>query len=109
MKKTLTAIALFTALAAETSGAQAVFETNPMHIGRNEGLQTYYYYFGSNCCGSTIADRGGRPCGPTCAPAAPCETCAPISINIPMEERCVPCPQPCDPCGSGWGILPWNW
>lgn len=114
MKKTLTAIALFTALAGVTSGANArgVFEGNPMHVGRSEGLQNYYYYFGSNCCGSTVADRGGRPCAaPACAPAAPtCDTCPPINIVVPMEERCAPCPQPCDPCGGGMGgILPWNW
>ena len=106
MKKTLTAIALFTALAATISGAEAgVYETGPMHIGRSEGLQNYYYYFGSNCCGSTIAGRGGRPC-PTAAPAAPtCDVCPPITVPVCMEERCAPC---CDPCSS-WSWLPWNW
>ena len=112
MKKTLTAIALLTALAAGTSGANARggydFEANPMHIGHNEGLQNFYYYFGSNCCGSTIADRGGRPCGPIAAPAPTCNTCPPINACVEMEQRCSPCPAPCDPCGgSGW--LPWNW
>ena len=101
MKKTLTAIALFAGLAAVAPSANAA-----LHVGHNEGLQNYYYYFGSNCCGSTISDRGGRPCGPVAAPcAAPCETCAPIQVRVEMQEMCAPCPKPCDPCDGGW----FNW
>ena len=99
MKKTLTAIALFTALTAGISGAKA-----NLHVGHNEGLQNYYYYFGSNCCGSTVADRGGRPCAaPACAPT--CDTCPPISVRVEMEERCAPCATPCNPCDGSF----WNW
>jgi hypothetical protein len=99
MKKTLTALALFTALTAGVTAANA----QPLHIGHNAGLQNYYYYFGSNCCGSTMVDRGGRPCGPVAAPCAP--TCAPIAVVVPMEQKCVDCPKPCDPCDSGWSIF----
>lgn len=107
MKKTLTAIALFTALAAGTANATPMFEQNPLGIRNSEGFQNFLYYFGSNCCASTMADRGGRPCGPRAMAPAPvaCDTCPAIAMAIPMEERCFTC----NPCGDGWGWLPWNW
>ena len=81
MKKTLTAIALFAALATGATTANA----NP-HIGHNEGLQNYYYYFGAPCCNRPMA---AAPCGVAAAPcAAPCNPCAPISAPVEMEQVC---------------------
>lgn len=97
MKKTLTAIALFTALAAGSSVASA----NP-HMGHREGLQNYYYYFGAPCC-----DRPcGAPCGvasPCAAPCNPCAPCAPVAAPIEMASICkTTCCDPCNPCGGSF-------
>lgn len=84
MKTTLTAIALFAALATGATTANA----NP-HIGHNEGLQNYYYYFGAPCCGRIA---GAAPCAAPCA--EPCNPCAPRVAPIEMEQVCTTC-SPC--------------
>ena len=93
MKKTLTAIALFVAV---TTGATTV-QAAP-HVGGNEGLQNYYYYFGSPCC-DRIASNA--PCGAPVASSACAPCCAPQTVRVPMEQVCTTC----DPCGSRWNIL----
>lgn len=93
MKKTLTAIALFAALATGATSAEA-----NLHSGHNEGLQNYYYYFGAPCC-----NRPAAVAAP-CAAPAPCgECCAPQAVFVPMEQEC--CTRTCDPCGSSFNVL----
>lgn len=100
MKKTLTAIALFAALA---TGATTV-SANP-HAAHNEGLQNYYYYFGAPCCERPMAMAAPcgveAPCGPVCE--APCGACAPIMAPVEYEQVCRN--VSCDPCASGFNIM----
>src|SRR5436189_509865 len=107
MKKTLTAIALFAALATgAATTAEARTYTNmypgaaPLHAGHNEGLQNYYYYFGAPCCDRPMA----APCGAVAAAPAcgnPCGDCAPCMVPVEYEQVCTTC----DPCGSRWSLL----
>jgi hypothetical protein len=100
MKKTLTAIALFTALGLSTANASM-----PAHAAHNEKLQTYYYYFGAPCCNKPMAMAPAAPCGaPVCAAPAPaCAPCAPQMACIEYEQVCTT--TSCDPCASGFNVL----
>ena len=91
MTKTLTAIALFAALA--TGAANA----NP-HAAHNEGLQNYYYYFGAPCCDRPLAMA--TPCGD---PAPTCGACAPHMVPVQYEQICTT--SSCNPCGSSFNVL----
>lgn len=112
MKKTLTAIALFAALATNATTAEArvvsrtiqnplVGSTLPAHASHNEGLQNYYYYFGAPCCNKPMA-LAAAPCAAPCATPAPaCAECAPCSAPVEYEQVCTTC----NPCGSSFNIL----
>lgn len=123
MKTTLTAIALSAVLATGASAISADMyvggaainaemygpttvaygsnQAGPLHIRDNEGYQNFAYYFGANC-----ADR---PVGPIAAAVpgiaaaggceAPCNTCAPRSVCVPMEPVCRT--TSCNPCEGG--------
>lgn len=123
MKTTLTAIALLAVLATGTTSVNAIgadvyvgpatvganvyasgMGAGPLHVRDNEGYQNWAYYFGANCadrpCGATAAIEA--PCA--VAAAAPCNTCAPQSVCVPMEQVCTT--TSCDPCaGGGFNIL----
>lgn len=117
MKTTLTAIALLAVLATGTTSVNAIgadvyvrantfasYEGQPLHVRDNEGYQNWAYYFGANCadrpCGTAAAIEA--PCA--VAAAAPCNTCAPQSVCVPMEQVCTT--TSCDPCaGGGFNIL----
>lgn len=97
MKKTLTAIALFAALATGATTASA-----NLHAGHNEGLQNFYHYFGAPCCNKIAPLAMATPCGvpaPTCG--NPCGECAPQPAYVEMEQVCTTC----DPCGSNFNVL----
>src|ERR1700722_1281086 len=98
MNKTLSAIALFAVLATGATIANA----NP-HAAHREGLQNYYYYFGTPCCEKPMAATWGEapcgeaPCGPVCeAPVNSC--CEPATLPVQYEQVCRT--TSCNPCGS---------
>jgi hypothetical protein len=89
MKKTLTAIALFAALTTGISSANA-YGPGPAHMGSNEGLQNYYYYFGAPCCDRPLAMAAPcaapAPCGGPCM-ACPCQY-APVQYELYCRSEC---------------------